>query len=268
MNLASSAATPISAFGQAANAVASLRAHPGGDAGALRFDRLDALRGAAVVWMAVFHLAFDLSHFGLTRQNFYLDPFWTMQRSAIVALFLFCAGAGQAIASAQHQPWRRFWSRWARVAGCAALVSLASWWMFPLSYISFGVLHALAVMLIVARLSVKAGAWLWALGALAIGLAQVVRHPFFDTRATNWIGLVTERPVTEDYVPLLPWLGVVWWGVACGHWLMAHRHGWLAGGLPAAATPLAALGRWSLSFYMLHQPVFMGALMLLVWLRR
>ena len=29
-----------------------------------RWPRLDALRGAAIVWMALFHLAFDLNHFG------------------------------------------------------------------------------------------------------------------------------------------------------------------------------------------------------------
>jgi len=32
--------------------------------GAERLDRLDALRGAAIVWMALFRLAFDLNHFG------------------------------------------------------------------------------------------------------------------------------------------------------------------------------------------------------------
>ena len=31
---------------------------------AVRFDRLDALRGAAIVWMAVFHFCFDLAWFG------------------------------------------------------------------------------------------------------------------------------------------------------------------------------------------------------------
>ena len=29
-----------------------------------RFARLDALRGIAIVWMAVFHFCFDLNHFG------------------------------------------------------------------------------------------------------------------------------------------------------------------------------------------------------------
>ena len=56
-----------------------------------RYGRLDALRGVAIVWMAVFHFCFDLNFFGWLdpRQNFYTDPFWTMQRKAIVSLFLF-----------------------------------------------------------------------------------------------------------------------------------------------------------------------------------
>ena len=60
-----------------------------------RFDRLDALRGAAIVWMAAFHFFFDLNHFGFIRQNFHTDPFWTWQRACIVSLFLFCAGLGR-----------------------------------------------------------------------------------------------------------------------------------------------------------------------------
>ena len=55
--------------------------------GSQRFARIDALRGAAIVWMAVFHFCFDLNHFGLLlpKQNFYGDPFWTVQRSVIVS---------------------------------------------------------------------------------------------------------------------------------------------------------------------------------------
>ena len=233
-----------------------------------RYDRLDALRGLAIVWMALFHFGFDLNHFGLIRQNFYTDPFWTVQRACIVSLFMFCAGFGQAVALHRGQGWPRFWKRWAQVAACAALVSLGSWWMFPRSFITFGVLHGFAVMLIVARLSAGWGRWLWVLGGVALVLPNLVQHPLFDTRWTNWVGLVTRKPVTEDYAPLLPWLGVVWWGLAAGQWVLQQRPAWVSGPLPGRLRALALLGRWSLSFYMLHQPVLIGALMLWVQFAR
>jgi uncharacterized membrane protein len=232
-----------------------------------RFDRLDALRGVAIVWMAVFHFCFDLNYFGFIHQNFYNDPFWTRQRACIVTLFLLCAGLGQAVAIDQGQRWPRFWRRWAQVAGCALLVSIGSYLMFPKSFIHFGVLHGIAVMLVILRLTAHWGRWLWPLGLAALLLPHVVTHPFFDTRWTNWTGLVTRKPVTEDYVPLLPWLGVMWWGLAAGQWSLRHRRRWLTDAAPAMARPLAVLGRWSLSFYMLHQPVLIGLLAACVYLR-
>ena len=57
------------------------------------------------------------------------------------------------------------------------------------------------------------------------------------------------------------------WGLAAGRWLLTRRPSWLAGSVPAFARPLAALGRWSLSFYMVHQPVLIGALMLVATMR-
>ena len=233
-----------------------------------RFDRLDALRAVAILWMAAFHFCYDLNYFHFIRQNFYTDPVWTWQRACIVSLFLFCAGLSQAVAWDQQQPWPRLWRRWAQIAGCALLVSLGSWWMFPRSVITFGVLHCIAVLVIVLRLTAGAGAWLWLIGAIALALPWFVRDPWFDARATNWIGLVTKKPITEDYVPLLPWLGVAWWGLAAGQWVLAHRRGWLTGALPVGLHPLAVLGRWSLTFYMLHQPILLGALAAIVALSR
>lgn len=234
-----------------------------------RFDRIDALRGLAMVWMAVYHFSFDLNHFQLIApQDFYNDLLWTWQRTCILSLFLFCAGLSQAVAWEQRQAWPRFWKRWAQIAGCAFLVSLGSWFMFPRSFIYFGVLHGIAAMLIITRLSAGLGGWLWPLGLLAILLPQFVAHPYFDARWMNWVGLVTHKPVTEDYVPLLPWLGVMWWGLAAGQRVLKHRRGWLAAPVTAAGRPLAMLGRWSLSFYMVHQPVLIGLLMAYVALAR
>ena len=223
-----------------------------------RFDRLDALRATAILWMAAFHFCFDLNHFKFISQNFYKDPFWTVQRVVIVSLFMFCAGMGQAIAWEQRQGWPRFWRRWAQVAGCALLVTAGSYLMFPQSFIYFGVLHGIAVMLVVVRLTAGWGHWLLLAGALAIA-SQFIEVRALDGPAFNWIGWVTEKPVTEDYVPVFPWLGVMWWGLAAGQWVIRERPQWLA---VRAPRPLAAIGRWSLTWYMAHQPVLIGLLML------
>jgi uncharacterized membrane protein len=237
----------------------------------VRYDSIDTLRGAAIVWMTAFHLSFDLNHFGWIRQDFYRDPFWTLQRTAIVSLFLFCAGLGQAVAVAQGQGWRRFWKRWAQVAFCALLVTAGSVWMFPRSFIYFGVLHGIAVMLVVVRLTAGWGRWLWLAGAIAIASKFVAaalhaKYPalsFLDERTFNWIGWIGRLPVTEDYVPVFPWLGVMWWGMAAGQWLLAHQPRRIAAAMPSWTRPLSWLGRWPLTWYMLHQPAMIGLLMLL-----
>ncbi len=236
-----------------------------------RFERLDALRGVAVLWMAVYHFCFDLNHLGLLkpRQFFLSDPFWTWQRTCIVTLFVFCAGLSMAVAVQQGQSWPRFWRRWAQVAFCALLVSAGSAVMFPKSWIVFGVLHGLAVMLLLARLLATAlparPLWWVTVAAAALLLPLWVKHPFFDTRWTHWVGLVTHPPVTEDWVPVLPWLGVMLLGLAVGQWALQRQAPWLAQPLAprvqGALRPLVLLGQWSLSFYMLHQPVLLGLLM-------
>lgn len=243
-----------------------------------RLDRIDLLRAAAMLWMTAYHFCFDLDHFGLIHENFARDPFWTWQRSAIVSGFLFTAGLSQAVALSQGQGWPRFWKRWGQVAGAALLVSAGSALMFPNTFIYFGVLHGIAVMLIVVRLTAGWGGWLWPAGALAIAakfiapgvIATVPVLEFLNAPGWNALGFISRLPVTEDYVPLLPWLGVMWWGVAAGRWALAHRPHWLgADDAPASGAKrgLVLLGRWSLSYYLLHQPVLMGLLACWVWLR-
>ena len=228
---------------------------------------LDALRGFVMLWMAGFHACVDLSMLGLVPpQDFFADPFWVVQRSLIVSLFLGCAGASLVLAEARGRPARAFWRRWAAIAGCALLVSAASWLLFPQTYISFGVLHGIALMLLLTRpLLARAGAAAFAAaGTVALWLPAWLQHPFFDHRATHWVGFVTYKPSVEDFVPLFPWIGAMWWGVAAMRWIAERRPGWLAPTrLPSLLRPLAALGRWPLLFYMLHQPVLIG--LMLAW---
>jgi uncharacterized membrane protein len=245
---------------------------------ATRFDRIDALRGFAMVWMAVFHFCFDLNNFGHIKQNFYSDPLWTWQRTCILSLFLFTAGFSQAVAVSQGQSWPRFWRRWAQIAVCALLVTAGSYWMFPKTFIYFGVLHGMLVMLIIIRLTMPLGLWWWAAGALLLiagGLAGQLSLPadlanLLNSKSLNWIGWVTHKPHTEDYVPLLPWLGVMGWGAAAGTWAMRSNAPWLRSpGSPSTVLRgLTTLGQWSLSFYMIHQPIMIGGLMGFAWFTR
>ncbi len=236
-----------------------------------------------MLWMTVYHFGFDLNHFGYIRQDFYNDPLWTWQRTCILGLFLFTAGLGQALGLQQGQNWPKFWRRWGQIAACALLVTVSSYWMYPGSFIYFGTLHGIALMLIVLRLTAGWSRWLWLWGGVAIAMKYIAAYvltarsgaefsQWFNSPALNWLGLISQKPRTEDYVPLIPWLGVMWWGMAAGQWLLRRQPTWFSSatqskgnGQSGLARSLTALGRWSLSYYMLHQPVMIGLLAAFAW---
>ena len=229
----------------------------GSDVG--RIPALDALRGIAVLAMIAFHFCFDLANFRLVTWDFYRDAFWLHARTGILSSFLLIAGVSLVLANRDHPVPGAFGRHVARIAACAALVSLGSYVVFPQSFIWFGVLHAIALSLVLAR-PLTRHPWL----ALAIGAAVVLAgnlfaNPAFDGRALGWLGFATAKPHTEDYVPLFPWTGVLLLGIPLGH---ALRQASFRPVAFAARLPfwIAWLGRHSLFAYMVHQPILLGLL--------
>ena len=98
-----------------------------------------------------------------------------------------------------------------------------------------------------------------------IALPLWYQSAWFDAPGRRWIGLMTHKPPTEDYVPVLPWFGVVLVGMAVGSYIVrvvprylsrfdeAHWVHWLA-----------LAGRHSLVIYLLHQPLLMALLYIIV----
>lgn len=224
-----------------------------------RVEGLDALRGVAILAMVVYHFCFDLRYFGVARWDFEHDIRWLAARTLILSSFLLIAGISAALARRDPAADARWPRHVAVIGGAALLVTAASAMMFPRSFIWFGVLHAIAVSLIVARplTGRPRAAALAAVVVIAAGLT--LSSPLFDNRWLGWLGFMTHKPVTEDYVPMFPWTGVLLLGIAAGHVLVHNRFA-LMSPLDRAPRALRFLGRHSLVVYLVHQPLLLGAL--------
>ncbi len=228
---------------------------------------IDALRGGAIAIMIAFHFCFDLSYFKLADFNFYRDPFWLSARAFIVSSFLFLVGVSLMLASYANVELARILRRTGVLLAAALLISVVTYWQFGDRLITFGVIHFIAVASILGLAFRNLGHWNLLLGILWIVAGLTVQNPIFDAKALNWVGFMTGKPSTEDYVPLFPWFGVVLLGMYCAPWVARWTQG-KAHTEPSALSRLLAWGgRHSLIIYLLHQPILMGLVYGFVFLR-
>ncbi|MGH6624244.1 MAG: heparan-alpha-glucosaminide N-acetyltransferase [Burkholderiaceae bacterium] len=230
-----------------------------------RLPLIDALRGFAVAQMLVYHFIYDLDYFGWLHLQMLSDPRWIAWRSAIVTQFLLLVGVGLVLRTSFKPALADFWKRWAEVAAAALLVSIGSYFVFGPRFIWFGILHFIAAALLIARPLVRFGAWNIALGAVAGIIGLACANDAFNDAPLSVIGLVTAKPRTEDYVPLLPWIGVVLIGAGLAS-MWKQRNWAITSSLQrlnsAPSRPLVFLGTWALTIYLVHQPLFMALLSL------
>lgn len=225
-----------------------------------RIDAVDALRGAAICLMIVYHGAFDLNWFRIIYADFNHSLFWLGFRDLIVSGFLFLVGVSLVLARRAHISRQHFWRRIAIVAGCAILVTLGSYFAFPKTFITFGILHCIVVSSILGWPLTRYPRVALSVGLLLIVVGSAIGIPLFDLPWLNWVGLMTYRPATEDYVPLLPWFGLVLVGIGAGTWLVQRRLPTLLRLSRDSPRWLTWLGRHSLLVYMVHQPIMIGLL--------
>lgn len=228
--------------------------------GRRRVPAVDVARGIAVLAMVSYHTAWDLSELALIRTQV-TDSFgWSLYARAIAATFLTLAGTGLVLAHGDRLRRRAFVKRLGIVALAALAITAVTRVVFPESFIFFGVLHNIAVSSVIALPFLRAPAVLvGAVAALAWAAPLLVRAPIFDAAILAFLGLGSVPPVTNDFVPILPWTGFVLAGLLAGRLL---RSRWPAGaGRPGRLVRgLAALGRHSLIIYLVHQPLIFGAL--------
>ncbi|PST24563.1 DUF1624 domain-containing protein [Mesorhizobium plurifarium] len=232
-----------------------------------RIALLDALRGLALVAMALYHFVWDLEFFGYVAAGTAGTGGWRMFARLIAGSFLFLAGYSLVLGQLPNLRPRAFAMRFAKIAGAAALISIGTWFAFPQSFIFFGILHAIAAASLVGLLFLKLPAAVSFLAAAAAFAAPFhLRSSVFDVPALWWVGLSETIPRSNDYVPLLPWLAPFLIGLGTAKLLHPAFSAWRSrsagtGEAPWIA-PLAFGGRHSLLVYLIHQPLLIAAVYL------
>lgn len=233
------------------------------DKKASHYAYIDYLRGVALLLMFAYHFSFDLNYYQFIETDFYNNPFWIYFRIVIVSLFLWLVGVSLWLASQNGIKLSRVAKRLGWLIAAAALVSYSSYLTFPGSYIYFGILHFIIVASLIGLLFARLHYSNLILGILLIIIGVTVSTPVFNQDSLQWFGLMTHKPVTEDYVPFLPWFGVVLLGLFSGSFIFKYGHlksisRWRE--KTKLQSTVSCMGRHSLIIYLLHQPLFMGIL--------
>jgi len=227
-----------------------------------RYAVLDMVRGVAILGVVAYHLAWDLSYFRFYAVDVTLDPPWVVFARLLASTFLFLVGAGLVLAHGERIRWRAFWRRFAVVAGAALAVTVVTYVAFPATFVSFGILHAIAAFSLAGLPFLRAPlAAVAVIAGVFLILPQLVHEPLFSDPNYAWIGLWTVPPPANDLVPIFPSFGIVLLGILAARLVLRSR--WREGLAAITARGpgtrfLAAVGRWTLIIYLVHQPLLLA----------
>ncbi len=235
-----------------------------------RIELLDLARGIALIAMTIFHFGFDLELLGVKDAGYISQPHWKYFARAIASSFLFLTGFSLYLSHSHGIRWGSWKIRILKIIAAATLITIATYFATPDQFIFFGILHAIAFASVAGLLFIRAP-WplivMVAMGIFALryyGRTELLNAPYW-----YWTGLSAINPNSSDYVPVFPWFSAPLLGIAFAK-LSTHMN-WLEVFVkPKLEQPLSKavkfLGRNSLVYYLLHQPIMIGILLALLWL--
>ena len=227
-----------------------------------RYFELDLLRGVAVVLMILFHFGFDLALFGYTSYRTTVDLEWIVFRGVILSMFLLAVGMSSYLAYSKKIEWKKVGLRSLRLAAVSALISMASYMVFPQAWIYFGVIHFILVATLVSLAFLRLPRF-----SLLLGIAIIVSYILGCFHLDPLLSLSMEYfsipRYTVDVVSFTPWFGVVLIGI----FIMHHDLFGFRVKKGKTALRLAFLGKHSLLIYLAHQPILFAVFNLIKLIR-
>jgi len=232
-----------------------------------RFWEVDLLRGIAILLMVFYHFAFDLNYFGLVKIDVNSGIFLSLARLT-VTLFLLLVGLSLNLSLSraerlgrQDQFKRRLFRRSAWILTLAFCITVVTYLLLGWGYILFGALHLIGLSLLLAYPFLGMEWKNFILGSILIILSLYVPEISVENYWLLWLGLAPAGFYSLDYVPVLPWFGVILYGVGLGGLLYPgykRRVSLLDRSNVSGcswARLLCYLGRNSLAVYLVHQPL-------------
>lgn len=234
-----------------------------------RFWEVDLLRGIAIVLMVLYHFVFDLDYFKVYE----LDPtsgFPLVVARTTVTLFLLLVGLSLTLSHSRARIlgqegrfFRRLLRKCAVILILALGISIVSYLFVGRCFIVFGVLHMIGISLLLAYPFLRIKRANFIIGILLISSGIFLQNIRVDFSWLLWMGLAPQSFCSLDYVPLLPWFGVVLLGIDLGGVLYPDysrrvKLPDLSGNL--LVRTLTILGQNSLVIYLIHQPIMLGIL--------
>ena len=236
----------------------------------MRIELLDFARGVALIAMTIFHFAFDLELLGIKEPGFISQDHWKYFARAIATSFLFLTGFSLYLAHANGMYWQGWKIRMAKIVAAAIVITIATYFATPDQYIFFGILHAIAFASLAGLLFLRLPWPLIIIFAMTVfSMRYIGRTDLLNAPYWYWTGLSATNPNSSDYVPVFPWFSAPLMGIAFAK--LSERMNWLETFAKpkleqGASKLLKFLGRNSLVYYLVHQPVMIGFLLAVLWM--
>lgn len=228
-----------------------------------RIKWVDTWRGLAIIAMIIFHIAFGLSFLEIHTIHYYTGGWLVLARFAQIS-FLTLVGGSLFISFDKATHYSCFLKKQFRralvILSSGLLLTLITFLWMPDIYIQFGILHLIAIGILITSLIIKWPVLLFFLGTLILANTPLIQSAQVNHSLWAPIGLTPENYFTLDFFPIFPWLSVVFFGAVLFYFLKYINWLYCSCWQPYENKYLAYLGRHSLMIYLVHQPIILGIL--------
>lgn len=227
-----------------------------------RFWELDFLRAIAVLMMVVFHFFWDINYFGIAEFDLYNGFLGAFQKTT-AGLFLVLVGISLTISfnKSKNAFAAKFFKKSAKIFLFAFFLTFFSVAFFPRQPILFGILHLIALSIVLSIPFIR-----YKKASLALGLVFIFLPVFFDLPSLGinqlfFAGLSNQVPAL-DFFPVIPWFGAVLVGIFVGNTFYENNKPKIFIKKPEnkIINAMEKLGQHSLLIYFIHQPIMFGLL--------